>query len=114
LKEFKKSDKPKSLYNLDWPTLTLYEVVNDIDLDESVISLISLKFFNRAMHDIYHYIYRNHELVGQTKIREFKSLTYNGNWIYTNSGICFNYRKMHNNRKKRKTLKEVCKKNNRR
>ena len=75
MKEILKSDA-KTLGQLDWSTLTLYEIVNNIDLDESIISLISLKFLHCLTHDIYHYIYRNHELTEERKIRGVKNLTY--------------------------------------
>lgn len=112
MKENLKSDV-KTLNQLDWPTLTLYEIVNNIDLDESIISLISLKFLHCITHDVYHYIYRNHELTEERKIRGVKNLTYNGNWSYQNGGIRFLHGKMSSNKMERKTLREM-NENNRR
>lgn len=98
MKEFLKSDV-QTLKELDWPELTLYEIVNNIDVDESIISLISLKFIYCAMHIPYHYIYRNHKLEFQSKnIGDLKT-----NCIYRN------YRFRHTRKRKGKTLKYYCK-----
>lgn len=98
MKEFLKSNA-QSLEELDWPELTLYEIVNNIDMDDSVISLISLKFFHCAMHIAYHYIYRNHKVEFQSKnIGALKT-----NCIYGN------YRFRYTRKHKRKTLKYYCK-----
>lgn len=98
MKEFLKSNA-QSLEELDWPELTLYEIVNNIDMDYSVISLISLKFFHCAMHIAYHFIYRNHKLEFQSKnIGVLKT-----NCIYRN------YRFRHTRKRKGKTLKYYCK-----
>lgn len=98
MKEFLKSNV-QSLKELDWPELTLYEIVNNIDMDDSIISLISLKFFHCAMHIAYHFIYRNHKLEFQSKnIRALKT-----NCIYGN--YRFNYIR----KRKGKTLKYYCK-----
>ena len=99
MKEFLKSNV-QSLKELDWPELTLYEIVNNMDVDDSIISLISLKYFHCCdMHIAYHYIYRNHKL-------EFRSKNIGAsktNCIYRN------YRFRHTRNHKRKTLKEICK-----
>ena len=98
MKEFLKSNV-QYLKELDWPELTLYEIVNNIDMDDSIISLISLKFFHCAMHIDYHYIYRNHNLFFQSKnIGALKT-----NCIYRN------YRFRHTRKRKGKTLKYYCK-----
>lgn len=98
MKKFLKSDV-QTLKELDWPELTLYEIVNNIDVDESIISLISLKFIYCAMHIPYHYIYRNHKLEFQSKnIGALKT-----NCIYRN------YRFRHTRKRKGKTLKYYCK-----
>ena len=98
MKEFLKSNV-QSLKELDWPELTLYEIVNNIDMDDSIISLISLKFFHCAMHIAYHYIYRNHKLEFQSNnIRALKTIcTYE------------NYRYRYTRKRKVKTLKYYCK-----
>lgn len=94
MKEFLKSNV-QSLKELDWQELTLYEMVNNIDLDESIISLISLKFFHCAMHITYHFIYRNHKLEFRSKnIGALKT-----NYIYRN------YSFRHTRKRKGKTLK---------
>lgn len=98
MKEFLKSNA-QSLEELDWPELTLYEIVNNIDMDYSVISLISLKFFHCAMHIAYHFIYRNHKL-------EFQSKNIGG--LKTNC-IYRNYRFRYTRKRKGKTLKYYCK-----
>ena len=98
MKEFLKSNV-QSLKELDWPELTLYEIVNNIDMDDSIISLISLKFFHCAMHIAYHYIYRNHKLeVQSNNIGALKT-----NCIYRS------YRFRHTRKRKGKTLKYYCK-----
>ena len=98
MKEFLKSNV-QSLKELDWPELTLYEIVNNIDMDDSIISLISLKFFHCAMHIDYHYIYRNHKLEFRSKnIGALKT-----NCIYRNCS--FRYTR----KRKGKTLKYYCK-----
>lgn len=98
MKEFLKSNV-QSLKELDWPESTLYEVVNNIDLDQSVISLIHLKFYYWGMHSIRHCIYRNRKLESETNLRNFKGCAYKS---YRN---CFKDAKINN----RKTLKEICK-----
>lgn len=98
MKEFLKSNV-QSLKELDWPELTLYEVVNNIDVDECIISLIALKYFHYAMHIPYHYIYRNHKLELQSKnIGALKTTC-----------ICRNYRFRYIRKTQRKTLKYYCK-----
>lgn len=98
MKEFLKSNV-QSLKELDWPKLTLYEVVNNIYLDEIIVPLISLKFLHCDMHIDYHYIYRNHKLEFQSKnIGALKT-----NCIYRN------YRFRHTRKRKGKTLKYYCK-----
>lgn len=98
MKEFLKSNV-QSLKELDWPKLTLYKIVNIIDMGDSIISLISLKFFHCAMHITYHFIYRNHKLKFQSKnIGALKTIcTYE------------NYRFRHTRKRKGKTLKYYCK-----
>jgi hypothetical protein len=98
MKEFLKSNV-QSLKELDWPELTLYEIVNNMDVDESIISLISLKFFHCVMYVPYHFIYRNHRLEFQSKnIGALKT-----NCIYGN--YSFRYIR----KRKGKTLKYYCK-----
>lgn len=98
MKEFLKSNV-QSLKELDWPELTLYEIVNNMDVDESIISLVSLKFFHCVMYAPYHFIYRNHRLEFQSKnIRALKT-----NCIYEN------YRFRYIRKRKGKTLKYYCK-----
>ena len=100
MKEFLKSDE-KTLKDLDWPVLTLYEIVNNIDLDPSVISLISLKFYYWCTHSVYHFIYGNHKLKHETNIRSLKG------YAYKSYRDCFKDAKRNN----RKTLKEMCENN---
>ena len=98
MKEFLKLNV-RSLKELDWSELTLYEIVNNIDLDEIIIPLISLTFLHCAMHIDYHYIYRNHKLEFQSKnIGALKT-----NCIYRN------YRFKYIRKRKGKTLKYYCK-----
>lgn len=94
MKEFLKTDT-QTLKDLDWPELTLYEIVNNTDLDDSIFSLIFLKFSHCAMNTVYHFIFRNHELELQSK----------------NIGACGIYRCRfkHTRKYKRKTLKYYCK-----
>lgn len=98
MKEFLKFDI-NSLEVLTWYVSTLSEIVNNIDLDQSVISLIALKFYYWGMHSIRHCIYRNRKLESETNTRSFKGCAYKS---YRN---CFKDAKMNN----RKTLKEICK-----
>lgn len=100
MKEFLKSNV-QSLKELDWPELTLYEIVNNTDLDDSIFSLIFLKFSHCAMNTVYHFIFRNHELELQSK---------NIGALKTNCacGIC-RCRFKHTRKYKRKTLKYYCK-----
>ncbi len=97
MKEFLKTDT-QTLKDLNWPELALYEIVNNIDLDPSVISLISLKFYYWGMHSVYHFIYRNRKLEHQTNIRSLKG------YAYKSYRDCFKDAKRNN----RKTLKEIC------
>ena len=100
MKEFLKTNT-QTLEDLDWPKSTLYEIVNDIDLDDSIISLISLKFFYYGMRAVYHFIYRNHELEFQSKnIGALKT-----NCAYGSYRCRFKYIRKY----KRKTLKYYCK-----
>ncbi len=100
MKEFLKTDT-QTLKDLDWPELTLYEIINNIDLDENIISLMTLKFFHCAMHVFYHFIYRNHKLEFQSKdIGALKT-----NCTYGNYRCRFKYIRKY----KRKTLKYYCK-----
>ena len=113
MKEYRTTKVVKTLEDIDWPALTLYEIVNNIDIDESIISLISLKFFHYATHIISHIIYINHKFIHQSKTTNLRKLVYDGNWIYENGNTSFTHGKMSSNSKVRKTLKEVCKNNRR-
>lgn len=100
MKEFLKTDT-QTLKELDRPELTLYEMVNNIDVDECIISLISLKYFYYAMHIPYHFIYRNHKAEFQSKnIGALKT-----NCAYGNYRCRFKYIR----KRKRNTLKYYCK-----
>ena len=94
MKKFLKFDI-NSLETLTWYASTLSEIVNNIDVDEIIISLTYLKYFHCDMHIAYHYIYRNHKLEFQSKnIGALKT-----NCIYRN------YRFRHTRKRKGKTLK---------
>lgn len=104
----------KTLDQLDWPRYSLYEIVNNVDfLDENVIPLISLCFLCHVMHTCQRYIYRNGDLTHRSNIKPLYALARSGKWSHESGNTLF-CGEIRLRRKERKTLKELCKYNNRR